>query len=102
VPPANPSPTATTARVNNDDLGLLDKIIDLKVISPGDGQWHSIRDFRCDGPADRPDAGNRNGGTRQNIREDCTATHCSHEFSPLSDWFFRALQKRQRLSGEAA
>jgi hypothetical protein len=74
--------------MNNDYLGLLYQVIDLEVISLGDGQWHGIRDFRRDGPADRPDAGNRNDGTRQNIREDRTATHCSHEFSPLSECFF--------------
>ena len=105
VPPANPTPataTATTARINNDDLGLHCQVIDLEVISLGDGQWHGIRDFRRDSPTDRPDAGNSNDGTRQDIREHRTATYCSHEFSPLSECFFRALQKPQHLSGEVA
>ncbi len=31
-----------------------------------------------------------------------TATHCSHEFSPLSECFFEPLQKPQHLSGEVA
>ena len=88
MPPANPTPaTATTARINNDDLSLLYQIIDLDVISLGHGQWHCIRDFRRDSPTDRPDAGNSNDGTRQNIREHRAATHRIHEFSPLSECF---------------
>jgi hypothetical protein len=79
--------------MNNDDLGLLYQVIDLEVISLCDGQWHGIRDFRRDSPTDRPDAGNCNDGTRQDIRENGTATHCSHEFSPLSKSLFRALQE---------
>jgi hypothetical protein len=71
--------------MNNDYLGLLYEVIDLEVISLGDGQWHSIRAFRRDSPADRPDAGNRNDGTRHDIRENGTATHGCHEFSPLSE-----------------
>jgi hypothetical protein len=105
VPPANPTPataTATTARINNDYLGLHYRVIDLDVIPLGDGQWHSIRDVRRDSPPDRPDADNSNDDTRQNIREHGTATHCSHEFSPLSECFLRALQKPQHLSCEVA
>jgi hypothetical protein len=101
VPPANPTPAtaaAATARINNDYLGLHHRVIDLDVISLGDGQWHSIRDFRRDSPTDRPDAGNSDDGTGQDIREHRTATHCSHEFSPLSECLLRALQKPQRLS----
>ncbi len=45
------------------------QVIDLEVISLGEGQWHGIRDFRRDSPTDRPDAGNSNDGTRQDIRE---------------------------------
>jgi hypothetical protein len=85
--------------MNNDYLGLLYQVIDLEVISLGDGQWHSIRDFRRDSPTDRPDAGNSNDGPRQDIRENGTATHCCHECSPLSECLFRALQKPQHLSG---
>jgi hypothetical protein len=73
--------------MNNDYLGLHYEVIDLDVISLGDGQWHSIRDFRRDSPADRPDAGNSNDGTRQDIREHRTATHCSHGFSPSFECF---------------
>jgi hypothetical protein len=73
--------------MNNDYLGLHNQVIDLDVISLGDGQWHSIRDFRRDSPADRPDAGNSNDGTRQDIREHRTATHCSHGFSPSFECF---------------
>ena len=69
--------------MNNDDLGLLYQVIDLEVISLCDGQWHGIRGFWRDSPADRPDAGNSNNGTRQDIRENGTATHCCHECSPL-------------------
>jgi hypothetical protein len=101
VPPANPSPaatTATTARMNNDYLGLLYQIIDLHVISLGHGQWHRIRDFRRDSPTDRPDAGNSNDGTRQDIRENGTATHCSHEFSPCSNACFERCRKPLHLS----
>jgi hypothetical protein len=102
VPPANPTPaTATTARINNDYLGLHDQVIDLGVIPPGDGQWHGIDDFRRDNPTDRPDAGNSNDGTRQDIREHDTATHCIHEFSPLSECFSSAAEQ-QPLSGEVA
>jgi hypothetical protein len=85
--------------MNNDYLGLLYQVIDLEVVSLGDGQRHGIRDFRRDSPTDRPDAGNSNDGTRQDIRENGTATHCGHECSPLSECFFRALQKPQHLSG---
>jgi hypothetical protein len=67
--------------MNNDCLGLHYRVIDLDVISLGDGQWHCIRDFRRDSPTDRSDAGNSNDGTRQDIRENGTATHCNHEFS---------------------
>jgi hypothetical protein len=86
--------------MNNDYLGLLYQIIDLHVISLGHGQWHRIRDFRRDSPTDRPDAGNSNDGTRQDIRENGTATHCSHEFSPLSECLFRALQEATTFVSE--
>ena len=75
--------------MNNDDLGLLYQVIDLEVISLRDGQWHGIRDFRRDSPTDSSDAGNSNGGTRQDMRENGTATHCSHEFSPCPNVFER-------------
>ena len=78
--------------MNNNCLGFLYQVTDLDVISLGDGQRHSIRDFRRDSPTDCPDASNSNDGTRQDIREHGTATHCSHEFCPLSECFFRALQ----------
>jgi hypothetical protein len=66
--------------MNNDHLGVLHQVFDLEVISLGDGQWHRIRDFRRDGPTDCPDSGNSNDGTRQDIRENGTAIHYSHEF----------------------
>jgi hypothetical protein len=88
--------------MNNDYLGLFHQVIDLEAISPGDGQWHSIRDFRRDSPTDCPDAGNRNDGTRQDIRENGTATHCCHEGSSLSECFFRAPRKSQHLLDEVA
>jgi hypothetical protein len=88
--------------MNNDCLGLHYRVIDLDVISLGDGQWHSIRDFRRDSPTDRPDAGNSNDGTRQDIRENGTATHCSHEFSPLPERLFRALQEATTFVSEVA
>jgi hypothetical protein len=87
--------------MNNDCLGLHYRVIDLDVISLGDGQWHSIRDFRRDSPTDRPDAGNSNDGTRQDIRENGTATHCNHEFSPMSECFSSAAEATT-LSGEVA
>jgi hypothetical protein len=87
--------------MNNDYLGLHYRVIDLDVIFLGDGQWHSIRDFRRDSPTDRPDAGNSNDGTRQDIRENGTATHCNHEFSPLSECFSSAAEAKT-LSGEVA
>ena len=65
-------------------------------------EWHGIRSFRRDGAADRPDAGNSNGGTGQNICKHRAATHCSHQFSPSFECLLRALQKPQHLSGEAA
>jgi hypothetical protein len=88
--------------MNNDCLGLY-QVIDLDVIFLGDGQRHSLRDFRRDNPTERPDAGNSHDGTRQNIREHGTATHRIHEFSPLSECCFRALQspgslQRNKLS----
>jgi hypothetical protein len=86
----------------NDYLGLYYKVIDLDVISLGDGQWHGIRDFRRHSPTERPDAGNSDDGTRQDIREHGTATHWIHEFSPSSECCLRALQKRKHLSGEVA
>ena len=90
------------ARMNNDDLGLLYQVIDLEMISLGEGQGHGIRDFRRDSPTDRSDAGNSNDGTGKDFREHRTATHCIHEFSPLSECIFRALQEPQHLSGEVA
>jgi hypothetical protein len=77
----------------NNDLGL-HQVIDLDVISPGDGQWHGIRDFRRDSPTQRPDAGNGDDGTRQDIGEHGTATHCIHEFSPSSECFFERCKGR--------
>lgn len=71
--------------MNNDHLGLLYQVIDLEMISLGEGQGHGIRDFRRDSPTDRSDAGNSNDGTGKDIREHRTATHCIHEFSPLSE-----------------
>jgi len=88
--------------MNNDCLGLHYRVIDLDVISLGDGQWHSIRDFRRDSPTERPDAGNSDDGARQDIREHGTATHCIHEFSPSSECRFRALQKSRHLPGDVA
>jgi hypothetical protein len=88
--------------MNNDDLGLHCQIIDLDVVSLGDGQWHGIRDFRRNSPTERPDAGNSDDGTGQDIREHGTATQCIHEFSPSSEGFFRALQKPLHLSGDVA
>ena len=88
--------------MNNDHLGLHCQVIDLEVISLGDRQWHGIRGFRRDSPPDRPYAGNGNDGTRQDIRKHRTATHRSHEFSPLSECFFRSRQKPQILSGKVA
>jgi hypothetical protein len=92
VPPANPTPAtaiATTARIDNDHLGLHCQIIDLEGISHGDGQWHRIRSFRRNSPTERPDASNSNDGTRQ-IREHRAATHCSHEFSPSFECSFES------------
>jgi hypothetical protein len=86
--------------MNHDYLGLHYQVIDLGVISLGDSQWHGIRDFRRDSPTDCPDAGNSNDGTRQDIRENGTATHCCHEGSPLSECFSRPLQKPQHLLDE--
>jgi len=101
VPPANPTlatATATTAWIDDDYLGLHRQVIDLDVIALGDGQGYGIRGFRRDRSTDRPDAGNGNDGTRQDIREHRTATHCSHEFSPSFECFLRAVQKPQHLS----
>jgi hypothetical protein len=78
--------------MNNDYLGLHYQVIDRDVISLGDGQWHSIRDFRRDSPTERPDTGNSDDGTRQDIREHDTATHCIHEFSPSSECFSSAAE----------
>jgi hypothetical protein len=83
-------------------LGLHRQVIHLEVISLGDGQRHGIRGFRRDSPPYRPHACNGNDGTRQDIREHRAATHCSHEFSPLSEYFFRSRQKPQILSGKVA
>jgi hypothetical protein len=88
--------------MNNDHLGLHYQVIDLDVISLGHSQWHSIRDFRRDSATDRPDAGNSNDGTRQDIRENGTATHCCHECSPLSECFCEPLQRPQHFSGGVA
>jgi hypothetical protein len=87
--------------MNHDYLGL-HQVIDLEVISLGDGQWHGIRDFRRDSPTERSDAGNSDDGTRQDIREHGTATHCIHEFSPSSECAFRARQKPPHSPGEVA
>jgi hypothetical protein len=87
VPPADPSPAAT-ARIDDHNLSLHRQVIDLRVSTLGYGQWHGIRDIRRNSPADRPDAGNGNGRSRQDIHEHRTATHCIHEFSPLSECFF--------------
>jgi hypothetical protein len=73
--------------MHDDHLGFLHQIIDLEAISPGDGQWHRIRGVRRDCPADRPDAGNGNGGSGQDMRENGAATHCSHEPSPCPNVF---------------
>jgi hypothetical protein len=105
MPPANPTlatTPATTARIDNNHLGLHCQVIYLEVISLGDGQGYGIRGFRRDRSTDRPDAGNGNDGTRQDIREHRAAAHCSHEFSPLSEYFFRSRQKPQILSGKVA
>jgi hypothetical protein len=89
MPPANPT-SATAARINDDYLGLLYQVIDLEVISLGHSQWHSIRGFRRDSPTDRPDAGNSNDGTRQDIRQNGTATHYCHRFLPCPNAFSSA------------
>jgi hypothetical protein len=74
--------------MDNDDLGLHRQVIDFGVSTLGCSQWHGIRDIRRDSPADRPDTGNGNSRSRQDIHEHRTATHCIHEFSPLSECFF--------------
>jgi hypothetical protein len=86
----------------NNDLRLHYQVIDLYVASLGDRQWHGIRASRRDSPTERPDAGDSDDGTGQDIREHGAATHCIHERSPLSECFFRARQKPQRLPGEVA
>jgi hypothetical protein len=78
--------------MDDDDLSLHRQVLDLDVISLGHGQWHGIRDIRRDSPPNRPDAGDGNGRTGQDLREHLAATHCIHEFSPLSECFFRARQ----------
>jgi hypothetical protein len=80
--------------MNNDYLGLHYQVIGLDVISLGDGQRHSIRDFRRDSPTNRPHACNSNDGTRQDIREHRTAAHCSHELSPSFECFFERCRSR--------
>jgi hypothetical protein len=86
--------------MNNDYLGLLYQVIDLEVISLG--QWHGIRNFRRDSPTDCPDAGNSNDGTRQDIRENGTATHCCHVVFSLVRMLFRAAAEPQHFSGGVA
>jgi hypothetical protein len=81
--------------MDNDDLGLHRQVIDFGVSTLGCSQWHGIRDIRRDSPADRPDTGNGNSRSRQDIHEHRTATHCIHEFSPLSECFFGALREPQ-------
>jgi hypothetical protein len=85
--------------MNNNYLGLLYQVIDLEMISLGEGQGHGIRDFRRDSPTDRSDASNSNDGTGKDIREHRTATHCIHEFSPLSECFFERCRSHKHLSG---
>jgi hypothetical protein len=80
-------------------LSLHDHVVDRDVISLVDGQWHGVRDFRRDSPSDRSDAGNGNDRTRQDIREQRAATHCSHGFSPCSKLFLSAAEATT-LSGE--
>jgi hypothetical protein len=84
--------------MNHDYLGLHYQVIDLGVISLGDSQWHSIRDARRDSPTERPDTGDSDDGTRQDICEHRTATHCDHEFSPSSECTFLAVQKPRHLA----
>jgi hypothetical protein len=69
------------------ELHLLDQFVDLNAGCPCDAQWQCVRAFRCDGPADRRNAGDRNGGTRQELCEQVTATDFSHVFPPLLKTF---------------
>ena len=64
-------------------LRLLYQFIHLNAGCPCNAQWQCVRAFRCDGPADRRNAGGRNGGARQELCEQVTATECSHVFPPL-------------------
>jgi hypothetical protein len=73
--------TATT-RTYNHDLRSLHELVDLGAVF-GDAQWDRVSGSRRDDPPDRSDAGNSNGGTRQNIGEHRTTTHI-HVFAP---WF---------------
>jgi hypothetical protein len=66
-------------------LHLLDQFVDLNAGCPCDAQWQCVRAFRCDGPADRRNAGDRNGGTRQELCEQVTATDFSHVFPPVEN-----------------
>jgi hypothetical protein len=68
-------------------LRFLYQFIDLNAVRPCDAQWQCVRAFRCDGPADRRNAGDRNGGARQDMSEQVTATDCSHVFPPLMKTF---------------
>lgn len=61
-------------------MRFLYQSIDLNAACPCDAQWQCVRAFRGDGPADRRNAGGRNGGTRQDMCEQVTTTNFSHVF----------------------
>jgi hypothetical protein len=52
-----------------------------------------MRDFWRDSPTNRPDAGDSNGGTGKDIHDHGTATHCSHVFASMFEFYFGALQR---------
>jgi hypothetical protein len=97
VPPANPSAATATTPTYNHDLRSLYEFVDLGAVL-GDAQWDRVSGSWRDDPPDRSDAGNSNGGTRQNIGEHRTTTHI-HVFAPLVRESFSGSLMKPKISG---
>jgi hypothetical protein len=88
--------------VVNNDLSLLNQFINRDMAFGIDDRWDCLRDRRHEGPADGRYTHGSNGGTRQDISEQGTATNFSHAYAPWFNTQKRGVQKPRQGSGRSA
>jgi hypothetical protein len=87
--------------VMNNDLSLLNQFINRNMALRIDDRWDRLRDFGHEGPTDGGNTCGSDGGTRQDISEQGTATHFSHAFAPRFNTQKRSQKPKHGSSGSA-